>query len=341
MLDAFDNELRRGMVRPLRAMAIGAYQLAGAAHDLHGITLETIDRTVFDVMPGDYRHQALSVYGQDEGGTFWQKAGGRAGSFGKFVSTIQFWEDLGQYASDSTPENAAKMHDSSVALVPIAFLRGARTPAASARPSFYNVTDYGIELGELGTRTGAETVAPSTRAVPVGEPSNLTYRHPTTGRPYATVEEIIADFRVQQRINSGRLLEAPSKPAGARGFDVHQDVVGQYVREGGTDLGFTHRTTDVRIGSPGSPQVSIVSADLGSPSYSRVVSPGRQHPLTGVLKQKAWKSATDAQAGTPRIVHVESYGPQPTAAQRAAIKAAQDAASRYTPPVQIIWRHRP
>ncbi len=125
-----------------------------------------------------------------------------------------------------------------------------------------------------------------------------------------------------------------------RGFEVHQEVVGEYVSKGGTDLGVTHKTTDVTVGGLGTPQVSIVTVDLASPTYNRIIPPNRQHPLTGVLKQKAWRSDTDPKAGAPRIVRVETYGPEATAAQKAAIRAAIDAAAAYDPPVRIEVHYR-
>src|SRR5262249_23311212 len=110
--------------------------------------------------------------------------------------------------------------------------------------------------------------------------------------------------------------------------------------KGGTDLGVTHKTTDIAIGGKGTPQVSIVTIDLASQTYNKAIPPTRQHPLTGVLKEKAWRSATDPKVGTPRIVHVETYGPQPTAAQRAAIEAAMREAASWDNPVHITWSHR-
>lgn len=130
--------------------------------------------------------------------------------------------------------------------------------------------------------------------------------------------------------------------AGTRGVPVHQEVVGEYVNKGGTDLGFTHKTTDVMIGGAGTPKVSIVTVDLASPTYNKVIPAGRKNPLTSVLENKAWRSSVDPKAGPgPRIVHAELYGPEPTAVQQAAIEAAITEAARMNPPVQIIWRHRP
>ncbi len=117
-------------------------------------------------------------------------------------------------------------------------------------------------------------------------------------------------------------------------------MVADYVRKGGADLGVTHKTTDVTIGGPGTPQVSVVTVDLEASSYNKVVPPTRQNQLTSVLTSKAWKSATDRKAGTPRIVHLETYGQKPTAAQTAAIEAAIQEAASWDNPVQIIWSHR-
>jgi RHS repeat-associated protein len=131
------------------------------------------------------------------------------------------------------------------------------------------------------------------------------------------------------------------KPAGARGVQVHQEVAAEYVARGGQDLGFGHATTDVNVGGPGTPEVSIVTVDLAGSSVSRSVPTGRTHPLTSKLTTKAWRSSVDPNVGPNRILHAELYGPEPpTPAQLRAIQAAQQEAASWADPVTIVFGYR-
>ena len=132
-----------------------------------------------------------------------------------------------------------------------------------------------------------------------------------------------------------RARTAPVRNAGARGVEVHEQVVAEYEQAGGTNLGFRHLITDVNVGPE---QISVRTVDLASKTYNVSLPPGQTHPLTSALTTKA-RAMTRLTTPGPKVLRIETYGPRPTAAQTEAIAAAARKAAQFD--VEFVAGYRP
>ena len=123
------NELARGVARPALAAGKGTLDLyLATAVDAPMIALETAELYAGN---SPARWEGISSIGQDEGGTFLQKAGSRALNYGYSVSTAEHWYNQYNYIVNPTPENAAKVQTSSASLgIYLAVAEGLQTGAA-------------------------------------------------------------------------------------------------------------------------------------------------------------------------------------------------------------------
>jgi RHS repeat-associated protein len=126
--------------------------------------------------------------------------------------------------------------------------------------------------------------------------------------------------------------------AGSRGVSVHEQVAMEYVENGATYLGRFHPISDIAAGSE---HISIRTVDLASKTYLYPKPGYNVHPLTSTLTGKAWK-LVDIDSPGPKVLHVELYGPRPTAIQVQAVEAAIHEAARFDlTPVEIRVGYRP
>jgi hypothetical protein len=112
----------------------------------------------------------------------------------------------------------------------------------------------------------------------------------------------------------------------------------EYVENGATYLGRFHPISDIAAGSE---HISIRTVDLASKTYLYPKPGYNVHPLTSTLTGKAWK-LVDIDSPGPKVLHVELYGPRPTAIQVQAVEAAIHEAARFDlTPVEIRVGYRP